>query len=151
MGLSRDELIQNTHFRVLFIKGLYKNVSRELLYNALKLLFLFNELKFNILFNYRLPENNYCRSAKSLDLLILLHSRPRSKMEKLSQEALLSSNTKRRCPQLRLSKSFHSLAQWVNFLMLTFIKVRKAECKNWKLKTILSSKYFILQLTIFYR
>jgi hypothetical protein len=39
----------------------------------------------------------------------------------------------------------------VNFLTLTFIKVRKAECKNWKLKTILSSKYFILQLTIFYR
>ena len=140
MGLSRDELIQNTHFRVLFIKGLYKNVSRQKWYNALKLLFLFNELKFNILLKYRLPENNYCRSVKSLDSLIRLLSRLRLKMEKLSQEALLSSSIKKRWLQLRLSKSFHSQAQWVNFLTLTFIKVRKVECKNWKSKTTLSSK-----------
>lgn len=73
MGLSRDELIQNTHFRVLFIKGLYKNVSRQKWYNALKLLFLFNELKFNILLKYRLRENNYCRNVKNLDSLIRSH------------------------------------------------------------------------------
>lgn len=29
MGLNRQELISNTHFRVLFIKGLYKTVGRE--------------------------------------------------------------------------------------------------------------------------
>ena len=29
MGLDRGELINNTHFRVLFIKGLYKNVSQK--------------------------------------------------------------------------------------------------------------------------
>lgn len=29
MGLNHQELISNTHFRVLFIKGLYKNVTRE--------------------------------------------------------------------------------------------------------------------------
>lgn len=29
MGLNRDELIQNTHFRVLFIKGLYRSVTRD--------------------------------------------------------------------------------------------------------------------------
>jgi len=29
MGLDRKELIQNTHYRVLFIKGLYKHISRE--------------------------------------------------------------------------------------------------------------------------
>lgn len=29
VGLNRHELISNTHFRVLFIKGLYKHISRE--------------------------------------------------------------------------------------------------------------------------
>ena len=29
VGLNRHELISNTHFRVLFIKGLYKNVTRN--------------------------------------------------------------------------------------------------------------------------
>lgn len=33
MGLNRQELISNTHFRVLFIKGLYKHVIREDLKN----------------------------------------------------------------------------------------------------------------------
>ena len=28
MGLDPQELISNTHFRVLFIRGLYKDVSR---------------------------------------------------------------------------------------------------------------------------
>lgn len=34
MGLNRQELISNTHFRVLFIKGLYKTVTREELKKA---------------------------------------------------------------------------------------------------------------------
>lgn len=29
MGLNRNELLSNTHFRVLFIKNIYKHVSRE--------------------------------------------------------------------------------------------------------------------------
>ena len=29
MGLDRKELINNTHFRVLFVKGLYKHVSNK--------------------------------------------------------------------------------------------------------------------------
>lgn len=34
MGLNRQELISNTHFRVLFIKGLYKHITREQLKKA---------------------------------------------------------------------------------------------------------------------
>lgn len=34
MGLNRQELISNTHFRVLFIKGLYKSITREELKKA---------------------------------------------------------------------------------------------------------------------
>jgi len=29
MGLNRNELLSNTHFRVLFIKNIYKHVTRE--------------------------------------------------------------------------------------------------------------------------
>jgi len=36
MGLNRQELISNTHFRVLFIKGLYKHTTREELLKACK-------------------------------------------------------------------------------------------------------------------
>jgi hypothetical protein len=34
MGLNRQELIDNTHFRVLFIKGLYRETTRDELKNA---------------------------------------------------------------------------------------------------------------------
>lgn len=36
MGLNRQELISNTHFRVLFIKGLYKETTRDELLKACK-------------------------------------------------------------------------------------------------------------------
>lgn len=33
MGLNRNELLSNTHFRVLFIKNIQKNVTREQIKN----------------------------------------------------------------------------------------------------------------------
>lgn len=34
MGLDRKELINNTHYRVLFVKGLYKHITREEFHKA---------------------------------------------------------------------------------------------------------------------
>jgi len=51
MGLDRKELINNTHYRVLFVKGLYKHVSIYFLYQ-----FISYSLGYNICltnFNYQ--------------------------------------------------------------------------------------------------
>ena len=80
MGLSKDELIQNTHFRVLFIKGLYRSVSIIALENtSIKI------ICYNI---YRYHAINLNKLVRNLDLWKLLHLRPKWSTRKWSPEEL---------------------------------------------------------------
>ena len=120
-GLNRQELVSNTHFRVLFISGISLNVS-SIFPSKFQIYWQFFE-------HFRCQKVLFMKFAKNTGKLILWLWKPKSSSGESYLEALRLCNSQPKKELRALSRICSLRKPWatLNAFSLTFTKARRAE------------------------